>query len=275
MSSAADAKPLSERPARKVRGRPRLQKLRVLAALILREMSTQYGKSWGGYFWAVGEPAASILLLAVIFGYALHSPPLGNSFMVFYATGIIPFFLFNAVATSVSMSVQQNKGLLSYPVVTALDTVIARLVMEVLTFVAVSVVLFPILIWMDHAVVNISLLPIVMGMLMAAMLGLGVGCVNAVAYAFFPTWRNIWNVLRRPLFIMSGILFTFDMVPSGLRDFLWWNPLIHMIGQMRMGFYRSYDGDYISWVYVFGLALSLFVVGAYLLRRHEGAMIER
>jgi capsular polysaccharide transport system permease protein len=275
MSPAAPAKPLSERPARKLRGRPRLQKLRVLAALILREMSTQYGKSWGGYFWAVGEPAASILLLAVIFGYALRTPPLGSSFMVFYATGIIPFFLFNAVATSVSMSVQQNKGLLSYPVVSALDTVIARLVMEVLTFVTVSVILFPLMIWLDSAVVNISLFPAVMGMLMAAALGLGVGCVNAVVFAFVPTWRNVWSVLRRPLFILSGILFTFQMVPGVLRDWLWWNPLIHMIGQMRMGFYRSYDGDYISWVYVFGLSMTLFVVGAYLLRRHEGAMIER
>jgi capsular polysaccharide transport system permease protein len=275
MSSVTPTKPMSERPARKLRGRPRLQKLRVLAALILREMSTQYGKSWGGYFWAVGEPAAGILLLAVIFGYALRSPPLGNSFMLFYATGIIPFFLFNTVATSVSMAVQQNKGLLSYPVVTALDTVIARFVMDVLTYVMVSVILFPIIIWMDDAVMNISLVPIVIGMLMAALLGLGIGCVNAVAFSFLPTWRNVWSVLRRPLFIISGILFTFDMVPSVLRDWLWYNPLIHMIGQMRMGFYSSYNGAYISWAYVFGLSLSLFVVGAYLLRRHEGTMIER
>ncbi len=266
---------LSDQPARRVRGRPRLQKLRVLAALILREMSTQYGRSWGGYFWAVGEPAASVLLLAVIFGYALRTPPLGNSFAVFYATGVIPFFLFNAVATSVASTVQQNKGLLSYPVVTALDTVLARTAMEVLTYVTVSIVLFPLLIWFDHAVVSVNLVAAAMGMLMAAMLGMGIGCINAVAFAFFPTWRNIWSVLRRPLFILSGILFTYDMTPAGFRDWIWWNPIIHFIGQMRMGFYRSYDGDYISWIYVFGISLSLFVVGAYLMQRHEGTMIER
>jgi capsular polysaccharide transport system permease protein len=264
-----------DRSPRRPRARPRLQKLRVLAALILREMSSRYGKSWGGYFWAIAEPAASILILAVIFGYALHRPPLGNSFMVFYATGIIPFFLFNAVATSVSMAVQQNRGLLNYPVVTALDTVIARVLLEVLTFVTVATLLFPTLIWMDRAVVNINLLAIVIGMAMAAVLGLGVGTVNAVAFAFFPTWRNVWAVLRRPLFIVSGILFTFSMVPQPFRDWLWWNPVIHVIGQMRMGFYRTYDGDYISWIYVAAVSLILFAVGGYLLRRHEGNMIER
>ena len=67
----------------------------------------------------------------------------------------------------------------------------------------------------------------------------------------------------------------YDMTPAGFRDWIWWNPIIHFIGQMRMGFYRSYDGDYISWIYVFGISLSLFVVGAYLMQRHEGTMIER
>jgi capsular polysaccharide transport system permease protein len=264
-----------DRLPRRPNARPRLQKLRVLAALMIREMSLRYGKSWGGYFWAIAEPTATILILAIIFGYALHRPPLGNSFMVFYATGIIPFFLFNAVATSVSVSVQQNKGLLNYPVVTALDTVIARVLLETLTYVAVAVLLFPFLIWFDRAVVNIQLLPIVIGMVMAAMLGLGVGVVNAVAFAFFATWRNIWAILRRPLFIMSGILFTFSMVPQPFRDWLWWNPIIHVVGQMRMGFYRTYDGEYISWIYVVGVSLTLFIIGGYLLRRHEGNMIER
>ena len=273
--------PIAQRPdtldrmPRRPSSRPRLQKLRVLAALIMREMSTSYGKSWGGYFWAVAEPAAGVLILAVIFGYALHRPPLGNSFMVFYATGIIPYYLFNAVASSVSSAVQQNKGLLNYPVVTALDTVLARVVLETLTYFAIAMLLFPLLIWLDNAVVNISFLPIAVGMAMAIGLGLGVGIVNAVAFAFFPTWRNIWAVLRRPLFIMSGILFTFGMVPQPYRDWLWWNPLIHTIGQVRMGFYRTYEGDYISWMYVAAVAMSLFMVGGYLLRRHVGTMMEK
>jgi capsular polysaccharide transport system permease protein len=264
-----------DRKPQRAASRPRLQKLRVLAALIMREMSSRYGKSWGGYFWAVAEPAAGILILAIIFGYALHRPPLGNSFMLFYATGIIPFYLFNAVATSVSTAVQQNKGLLNYAVVTALDTVFARVLLETLTYFAVSLMLFPLLIWLDRAVVSIDLLQIVIGMGMAIALGLGVGIVNAVAFAFFPTWRNIWAVLRRPLFIMSGILFTFSMVPLPYRDWLWWNPIIHVVGQMRMGFYRTYEGEYISWVFVMATSMVLFTAGCVLLRRHEGAMIER
>ena len=68
----------------------RFQRLRVLFALMVREMGTTFGRSWGGYFWAIAEPLGGILLLSLAFGLALRTPPLGSSFMLFYATGYIP-----------------------------------------------------------------------------------------------------------------------------------------------------------------------------------------
>lgn len=253
----------------------RFQKGRVIAALILREMSARFGRSWGGYFWAVAEPAGGIILLSMVFSYALHRPPLGNSFMVFYATGIIPFSMYNAIASHSAAAVQSNKGLLTYPVVSALDTVLSRLLLETLNFVMIAAVLFPIIIYFDHAIVSLRPESIALAMLMAASVGLGVGTLNAVIYGFFPTWKNIWAVLTRPLFIISGVMFTFGMIPEPARSWMWFNPLVHIIGQMRMGFYGTYDGDYISHAYVFGISFSLFVVGGYLLRRHEGTLVER
>lgn len=253
----------------------RFQKLRVLAALVLREMSARYGRSVGGYFWAVAEPAGGIVLLALVFSFSLFNPPLGNSFMVFYATGIIPFYMYNSTASHVAASIQSNRGLLTYPAVSAIDTIFARWIIEVLSFMMISAILFPILIYFDNAMVSISPQHIVMSMLMAASLGLGVGTMNSVLIGFFPTWKNIWGILNRPLFILSGVMFTYGMIPEAMRGYLWYNPIVHIIGQMRMGFYGSYDGEYISWAYVFGIAITLFVMGGMLLRRHVGTLIER
>jgi capsular polysaccharide transport system permease protein len=101
------------------------------------------------------------------------------------------------------------------------------------------------------------------------------GLMNAVVFAYWPTWRNVWAVLRRPLFIASGIMFVFSAVPQPFQDWLWWNPLIHAVGQMRLGFYATYQGDYISWLYVLLVALGLTAVFGFLLRRNEGAIVER
>jgi ABC-type polysaccharide/polyol phosphate export systems, permease component len=53
---------------------------RAIMALILREIATTYGRSPGGYVWAVLEPAAGIALLTLIFSAGFRSPPLGTVF---------------------------------------------------------------------------------------------------------------------------------------------------------------------------------------------------
>jgi capsular polysaccharide transport system permease protein len=56
---------------------------------------------------------------------------------------------------------------------------------------------------------------------------------------------------------------------------IWWNPIVHIIGVMRTGFYGTYQAHYVSLPYVLGIGLATFVLGAYLLRRHARALIER
>ena len=60
-----------------------------------------------------------------------------------------------------------------------------------------------------------------------------------------------------------------------MQEILWYNPISHIIGEMRAGFYGAYRADYVSYLYVFGLGLTLFAVGAYLLRRHASFLIEQ
>lgn len=254
-------------------GRVRLHRLRVLSALMVREMSTKFGRSYGGYLWALAEPLGGILLLAIAFSLALRSPPLGTSFMLFYATGMIPFTIFNSVSNAVGSAVRANRSLLAYPVVAALDVVFARFLLNALTVSVVGVVLFAGIILVLDLHVNLDLAAVALGFGMAALLGLGVGTLNCVLFGFFPTWANVWKVLTRPLFIVSGIFFTYESVPREFQTVLWYNPLVHAIGMTRAGFYGAYDPHYVSYVYVLGIALVAFVAGAHLLRRHSSFLI--
>ena len=75
------------------------------------------------------------------------------------------------------------------------------------------------------------------GFLLMGLLGLGFGTLNCVILGFWPTWRNIWNVLTKPLFFISGMFYTFESLPAKAQAVLWYNPLIHGVGLMRAGFY--------------------------------------
>jgi capsular polysaccharide transport system permease protein len=268
MPSLPGVSPSSARPVP-------LQRLRVLFALIVRDMSAKFGRSVGGYLWAIAQPLGGIVLLAIAFSIALRTPPIGTSFLFFYATGVVPFTLYSNIAASAAGGVRANRGLLNYAVVTPLDAVLAGALLEFLTMCVVAAVLFVGIILVDDVAVNFEPIRVVRAFAMATLLGLGVGTLNCVLFGFFPTWRNIWGVLNRPLYLISGIFFTFNSAPPAMQAVLWYNPLSQIIGEMRAGFYGSYRADYVSYPYVVGIGLTLFVIGAYLLRRHASFLIEQ
>lgn len=256
-------------------GAPRLRWLRVIAALVVREMSATFGRSAGGYFWALAEPLGGIALLSLAFSLALNVPPLGTSFPLFYASGMIPFSLFSNVSRGVAGAVRSNKGLLNYPVVTVLDAVFAKFVLAFMTMLVVAVLTFGGIILVTGVHVTLDPGALALGFVLAGFFGLGVGAVNCVLFGLYPTWSNIWSVLTKPLFIISAIFFTYESVPPSFQHILWWNPLVHVIALMRAGLYGAYDPQFVSIPYVLGVSGALFGAGAYLLRRHASLLLER
>ena len=256
-------------------GRPRFQRLRVIAALVMRGMGTRNGRSSGGYLWAVLEPLGGILLLSIVFGLMLRAPPLGNSFILFYATGVVPFRLYGAMANQVSTAINSNRGLLAYPVVNPLDAVFAKFLLTFMTDALVATAIFGGIALFSDADIAFDPARAATAFLLAALMGLGVGTLNCVLFGFFPTWRNVWAVVSRPLFLLSGIFYLFEGVPRSVQGYLWWNPMIHVTGMMRSGFFGSYHADWASPGYVLTVAAALFLVGGWLLRRHASFLIEQ
>lgn len=242
---------------------------RTIFALILREMSTTYGRSPGGYLWAVLEPAGGIALLTVIFSLGFQAPALGSNFPIFYATGMVPFLLFTDVSGKVALSLLFSKPLLAYPTVTFVDAMLARFALNLLTqlMVAYAVLGGILLIFETRTLINLEVVSL--GFLLGALLALGVGIANCFLFSMFPIWQRAWSVLTRPLFLISCIFFVFEGIPQPYRDYLWWNPLVHVIGIVRRGFYPSYDASYASPLYVTGLSLSLILMGLVFLRRYH------
>lgn len=252
----------------------RFQSMRTITALILREMGSTYGRSPGGYVWALLEPIGAILLLSVGFSLIIRMPSLGTSFLLFYATGYLPFSMFQSVSQKVANALRYSRSLLAYPRVTWADAVIARFTLTVLTQLTVFVVLVTgILAFADtRAVLTPS--AILTGLSMAAGLGLAAGLMNCLLFGLFPVWQQIWTILTRPLFLASGVFFLYDDMPQLARDILWWNPLLHATGEVRRGFYPTYDAAYVSGAYVFALSLGFIALGLMLLRRYHKRVIE-
>jgi capsular polysaccharide transport system permease protein len=251
----------------------RYKSLRTISALVLREMGTTYGKSPGGYFWAVAEPVAAIAVLSIAFQIVFRSPSLGTNFPLFFATGFLPFTLAVEMSNKVSNSIQFSKQLLFYPAVAVFDAIVARVLLSALTNISISIiVLLGIYIIFD---LDAFLRPgaIVFSLSMALCTGFGIGVLNCYLSNALPLWGRIWGIVTRPLFLASCVIFLFDDLPSTAREILWYNPYVHVIGMMRVGFFPTYDAHYVSGVYVFGVGLTWAALGLLLLKRHATELI--
>lgn len=249
--------------------------LRTIWALMLREMSTTYGRSLLGYLWAVMEPAAGVLLLTWIFSIGFRSPPMGTNFALFYATGFIPFTAYMTTSSKVAASLRFSKSLLMYPAVTIVDALLGRYILNLLTQTAVGAIILSAIIFGNGLAVIVNFHALFLGVVYIMAFSLGVGVLNCYLLTKFPTWDQLWSIVTRPLFLVSCVIFVFDMVPMPYRDYLWWNPIVHSIGQFRAAFYPTYNADYTSGLYVLLLSTILTTVGLALLIRHHKELMSQ
>lgn len=240
---------------------------RAVSALILREMATRYGRSPGGYLWAILEPLGAILILAMGMSVIVRIPPMGNSFILFFATAFLPFSLYLNVSGMVARSINFSRALLFYPAVTWVDAVLARFLLNTLTGVLVMLILFSGLFIATDISAMPNITPILQAVILAALLGLSVGTVNCVLFGLFPVWEQIWSIATRPLFLISGVFFLYEDLPTTVQNILWYNPVIHITGLMRQGFYTTYTADYVNVSFVAIVSLILLFFGVLLMGR--------
>ena len=76
-------------------------------------------------------------------------------------------------------------------------------------------------------------------------------------------------------FIISCIFFNFESIPQPYSDYLWYNPLVHIVGLMRDGYYPYYQPTYVSILYPVGLAALTLMTGLFLLNRYHRDILDR
>ena len=234
---------------------------RVIHALVLREANVKFARHRLGYLWAFVEPAAFVAAFTFILTLGGRSLPAGMPAVPFFVTGVLPFFLFRDVATATLGGVTANKALLVYPQVSAFDVMVARALLEIVT----TIVVFTIVLGAARAFgVDFRIeRPIeAFGWLIAlGLAGFGFGAACGALEPLFPAIQRIVPaIMLRPLFWISGVFFTSDMLPPTLRDMALLNPLLNMIDLLRSAFFYEFESSHASLSYaLFALLIAVFL----------------
>jgi capsular polysaccharide transport system permease protein len=242
-------------------GSPLAITARVVAALLLRETRVRFGRSQIGYLWAVLEPVGGIVIFAFVFHVIGRVPDVGQSLYLFLALGMLGYSLQRRLAVQLGSAFEANQALLSFPIVRRVDTLLARGILETATSLLSMGIIIAGLMIIEDVPPPAHLDIFVGGIAALALLGFGLGTINAVLNSHFGSWRHIEGLLHRPLFLMSGIFYVPSMMPTAVTDILVWNPILHGIDWLRYGYYEGYRPDFIAFEYLLGWGLATTLIG--------------
>lgn len=225
---------------------------RVINALVLRETKTRYGEHKLGFVWAFIEPTIMVSIFVAFFAILQADSQGAMPLVTFMITGILPFTMFREVMVQMQGAIAQNRTLLGFPQVTTFDVIVARGVLE---FSILSLV-FAFMLFMAHLLgyrVEVEdPLKLLWVCILMALFGTGIGFFFASITPLIPSVRQITTVaLGRPLFLSSGLFYTAESLPGFIRDWLLYNPLLHMVEFVRSAFYYEFESNYASWNYVY------------------------
>lgn len=236
--------------------------MRVIGALIMRELHTRFGRENIGYLWLIAEP----MMLASVIG-SLHMSGGHSAYgsdiqpLPFTIVGYTTFIVFRGIVNRAEGAIEVNAPLLYHHMVTIVDIVLSRAVIEVagclLAYAILTIILtglglsqFPVRpIYTILAFMYISWVSIFHALIITAIShdNRTVGrLVHPYAYFMIP---------------LSGAFFRMAWVPEPYRSLLLWSPLPHVLEIARYGQFRDADLKYVDFVYLTGVCMFFTWVG--------------
>lgn len=214
-----------------------------------------------GAFTTFAEPLLMIVAL-VIFRVWLRDrlPRFGLSAAVFYASGILPFYLFQRL--SIRGRLMRYEALQRLPRVTSTDQLIAQFCLESVMYLSAFLICF-VALWLYGLPEALpwSAVDCVVSLTLLAMLGIGVGLANSAISYFVPLWSWIWARISRMLIFTSGVFYVADMMQYRIREIIVWNPILHAIDWFRIGLYGNYPDFILDKEYLMFWSFGALLVG--------------
>lgn len=222
---------------------------------MLREARTRYGRRQAGYLWALVEPMTHVAMFVIMFSYMSRPVPLGESTVLFIATGVATYLGFKNVMGRTQGGYGSNEALLSFPVVKVIDCFLGRALLELATWIAVTIILIGALVAVGEGTLPRSPVTMLWAILALAAIGFGVGVCLGILGEFIPSISSVLSLPMRFLYFLSGVFYLPDQMPPVARAVLEWNPVVHGITLFRMGYYPLYDSHMFDPVYLLGWAI--------------------
>lgn len=241
--------------------------VRVIKALMLRELTTRFGRENIGFLWIMAEPLLFALLVGALWRAMKGPLEYGVDIVAFVVTGYIPLVLFRSTISRAVSSFTANGSLMYHRQIKVLDILLVRFLIELLghmmayLFIALALGAF-----------GLFPVPYNLGFLMLgwgyyALFTLAVALVVAPLSEMSEVVEKVMPVTIYIMIPFSGAFYLVSALYGDAASVVLYSPPVHGMEMMRYGvFGPSIDPQY-DLLYPLKFILPCMAVGLLLCRR--------
>lgn len=240
--------------------------VRVINALMIRELTTRFGRENIGFLWIMAEPLLFAVLVGLLWRVMKGSSEHGMDIMTFVVSGYIPLVLFRSSLGRAVHSFTANGSLMYHRQIKILDIILVRCFIELIghmmAYVFIALVLgafgvfpwpydigFVLLGWGYYALFTLSVCLVVAPL----------SEMNEILEKFMP----VTAYLMVPF---SGAFYLVSALAPAAAEIVLYSPPVHGMEMMRYGLFGPSVDPHYDFLYPLKFCLPCMALGLLLCR---------
>lgn len=234
---------------------------RVIGALVMREMTTRFGRRGLGFAWVMGEPL--IFCFGVLILWTLTKPAYehGVRLAPFVMTGYMSLILIRHFIALLSSAIQSNLGLMYHRQVAPLHLLLSRAILELGGATGAFVVVYVILLALNQVSLPHDYLLLYCGWLLLAWTALGFALVMTGLAMRYEIMERLVPVISYILIPISGAFYMVSWLPASAREYIMFIPFVHGIEMVRAGVFGEFVATHYNVPYALTIGAVLNIMG--------------
>lgn len=210
---------------------------RVIGALLMREIITRYGRANIGFLWLFVEPLVMAFLLVMVWKFVRADHFSSLNMVAFVLTGYPMAMMWRNASNRAIGAISANQSLLYHRNVRVLDTILARITLEVAGASVAQIVIMAAMVLVGWIVPPDDVFYMLLAWLLMAWFAVGLGLIICSIAFRFNVFGKLWSTFSFILLPLSGVFFFVHALPQQGREIALYIPMVHGTEMFRHGYF--------------------------------------
>lgn len=246
---------------------------RVVRALMIRELTTRFGRENIGFLWIMAEPILFAGLVGLVWLFMKGSVEHGISVVAFAVSGYIPLVLFRQTVNRAVDSFRVNASLMYHRQIKLFDFVLVRFLVEfighMMAFLIIAIFLWTLGIFPTPS----SIGWIIAGWSCYSLFTLAISSILSPLSELSDVIEKFIPVTTYIMIPFSGTFYMVSWTTPAAREVLMYSPPVHAMEMIRLGIFGSSVWPHFEVFYPVAFSFVALAIGMSLCRKVRRSLV--